>query len=85
MPDSGVEIKKEDVETLLAPAFFKVIAVGTTEHEQRGRGIPIKAALIIPQGELLPKLFFTLAIGTAVFITPASSRPKRKKGADKAI
>ena len=45
-PDSGVEMRKEVTAPLLAPCFFREIAVGRTPQEQRGRGMPTRAALI---------------------------------------
>jgi hypothetical protein len=41
-PVVGVVIRKESTAPLLAPSFFKEVAAGMTEQEQRGKGIPKK-------------------------------------------
>lgn len=43
-PDSGVEIKNEEVDPLEAPDFLRVTAAGMTEQEHRGRGTPKREA-----------------------------------------
>ena len=53
IPDSGVEIKNEDVAAVEAPDFRNVTAVGITEQEQSGSGTPKSEAL-----KTSPKVFF---------------------------
>ncbi len=46
-PDSGVDIKKAVTAPLLAPCFFRAAAAGRAPQDQRGNGIPKRAALAI--------------------------------------
>ena len=79
-PDSGVEIKNAEVAALFAPDFLMVTAVGITEHEQRGRGIPNNEAFITEIKPLFPKCFFINAIGINTFKIPASKKPPKRYG-----
>jgi hypothetical protein len=62
-PDSGVEIKKAEVEAFEAPALRSVTAVGMTEHEHRGSGTPTAAALKTVLRFFEPNHFLTRLIG----------------------
>ncbi len=79
-PDSGVDIKKDEVAPLLAPCFFKFTAIGITEQEQRGRGTPTIAAYKTVHMLFPPKSFMTVWSETVEWITPARSNPRIRKG-----
>ena len=82
IPDSGVEIRKAEVAPLFTPAFLRVIAVGITEQEQRGKGTPTSDALTIEAKFYFPSHFRTNDIGTSNLIIPANKNPPNKKGAE---
>jgi len=63
-PDSGVDIRKAEVAPLPAPLFLSVTAVGITEHEQSGRGIPTIDAFKTEAKLSLPNHFLIMAMGT---------------------
>lgn len=43
-PDSGVAIRNAAVAPRLAPCFLRLAAAGKTPQEQRGKGMPSRAA-----------------------------------------
>ncbi len=49
-PVVGVDMRKERTAPLLAPFLFRNSATGMTPQEQRGRGIPKRAAFITEAG-----------------------------------
>ena len=80
-PDAGVEMRNAEVALLDAPFFFKVAAVGITAQLQRGRGIPNKDDLTIPDSPLPPKDFLILSVEMKTCTRPEIKRPNIKKGA----
>jgi hypothetical protein len=81
-PVSGVDIKKEVVEALEAPALDREIAAGITPQEHRGRGAPITAAFITAVGPDPPRASPTTLMGNQARINPAAIRPKSSQGAE---
>jgi len=54
-PDSGVEIRNAVVAPLLAPCLLSEAAAGSTPQEQRGMGMPRRAALNTDAKRPLPR------------------------------
>ena len=54
-PVSGVAIKKDVVAPLLAPLFFSAAAVGNTEQEHKGMGMPTSDAVATERKFSLPR------------------------------
>jgi len=84
-PDSGVEIKKEDVAPVPAPDFLIVTAVGITAHEHKGSGIPIKDAFKIEEKLFFPKVSCTCLFVNRTRIIPLAKNPNNKYGEDSII
>jgi hypothetical protein len=82
IPDSGVDIRNALVAPVLAPDFLRVTAVGITEHEQSGSGIPIIAAFNTEPIVLLPSQLLTFEIGRNCLIKPDITSPRTRYGAD---
>jgi hypothetical protein len=80
-PDSGVEIRNAAVAPRLAPCLLRLAAAGKTPQEQRGKGMPSKAAL---KTELTLPLFRCLAMVSGArnrYIRPATKTPNIRYGA----
>ena len=55
IPDSGVDIINAVVAPLFAPCFRSNTAAGSTPHDHKGIGIPIRAALNTERNRPCPK------------------------------
>jgi len=77
-PVSGVEIKKDTVDSLDAPSFLKPTAVGITPQEHKGKGVPIKLALRIDPKLLLPRCLANLRLEMNSWINPAKKNPNNR-------
>ncbi len=80
-PDSGVEIRNEDTAALSAPCFLREAATGSTLQEQRGKGMPARAAFITEESPRLPRCLAMYSGERNILITPARTRPNTKNGA----
>ena len=85
IPDSGVEIRNEDVAPLEAPDFLRVTAAGMTEQEHSGSGTPAKEAKKTDFRLLSPNLFLIRSTDKNERITPAITSPKSRYGAEKSM
>jgi len=75
-PVSGVATMKLAVLAFEAPARLIPMAVGITEQEHSGNGVPIKAAVTT---ELFsPMIRFIKASGMSCLITPAKNKPNSR-------
>jgi hypothetical protein len=75
-PDSGVEIRKAVVAPLFAPCFLSEAAAGKTPQEQRGRGIPSRAAFKTELKRPLPRWAATYAGERNILSMPPTRSPK---------
>ena len=81
MPFSGVAMRKDAVEPREAPERRSVTAAGSTEHEQRGRGVPRMAARMIESMPEPAKYFLRIFGGRKNLIAAATRRPRMSQGA----
>jgi hypothetical protein len=79
-PVVGVDMRKERTAPLVAPSLLSVIAAGMTLHEQRGRGIPNKAAFTTEKILFFPKCALTVLVSIKICSMPAKRNPKRRYG-----
>ena len=79
-PDSGVDIRNAIVAPLLAPCFLSDAAAGSTPQDQRGMGIPNKAALTTERNRPLPRCLATYSVDRNIFNNPPTKIPNRIKG-----
>lgn len=79
-PVCGVDIKKDITELFDAPLLLIETAVGITEHEQSGRGTPIKAAFKAEKKPGLPRNLLILFFGIITYRIPAIKKPNNKYG-----
>ena len=82
IPDSGVEIKNDDVAALDAPPFLKVTAAGITEQEHKGKGTPKADALRTELILLLPSHDLIRLTVRYWFTIPEIKKPNKRYGAD---
>jgi len=71
-------MKKERVAPGEAPFFRIATAVGTTEQEHRGKGIPTKAARIVGRIFPFPKNFRSDSVGRYACKRVATANPNRR-------
>ena len=77
-PVSGVEMRKETVAPRVAPCRASPSAVGSTPHEQRGRGVPIADAQSTDLIRPARKSRISVPAGTRTARTPARTNPSRR-------
>lgn len=77
-PVSGVDIRNDKVAPSEAPCFFNDKAVGTTPHEQRGKGTPRREAFNTEEYLLPPRWRKILSSGKKTCRRPATRKPNRR-------
>jgi hypothetical protein len=77
-PVSGVEMRNEAVAPLPAPCLRSAVAVGMTEQEQSGTGMPYSDALKTERRFSPPSCFRTALAGTKTRRSPATRKPIRR-------
>jgi len=75
-PVIGVDIRKLVTAPLLAPSLCRVLAIGITEQEQRGRGAPNRVDFTIEPIPLSPRCLYIKLSGITCFNRPATITPK---------
>ena len=77
-PVCGVAIRKEVTAPLEAPSLRMDIAVGITPQEHNGKGMPMSAALMTLEKDLLERYLWKYLPGMKVCMMPAMRKPKSR-------
>lgn len=82
---SGVEMAKAAEAPLDAPERCRAAAVGMTEQEHSGMGMPTSEASETERTPGLPRDLASQARGTSAWMTPAIAKPTSSQRADSAV